>query len=133
MTSGLQGWHPDPFGRHEERYFSAGEPTYLIRDGDAEGRDPVDTAELGKVNNDYHHFGALQMDSHAVQSEAVPPPVFQPVPNGPPPPTLPITDPWAVLAPGPVTPDGPPAWGYPPAPAWNAGASVPAASPRYAR
>jgi hypothetical protein len=29
----LQGWHPDPFGLHEVRYFSAGRPTKLVRDG----------------------------------------------------------------------------------------------------
>jgi len=32
----LQGWHADPFGRHEQRYFSAGRPTKLVRDGRAE-------------------------------------------------------------------------------------------------
>ena len=35
----LQGWHADPFGRHEERYFSAGQPTSLVRDGSTEGHD----------------------------------------------------------------------------------------------
>jgi len=32
----LQGWHADPFGVHERRYFSAGSPTKLVRDGTAE-------------------------------------------------------------------------------------------------
>ncbi|HXL96594.1 MAG TPA: hypothetical protein VN969_47405 [Streptosporangiaceae bacterium] len=32
----LQGWHPDPFGVHERRHFSAGRPTKLVRDGAAE-------------------------------------------------------------------------------------------------
>jgi hypothetical protein len=32
----LQGWHADPFGLHEQRYFSAGRPTKLVRDGRAE-------------------------------------------------------------------------------------------------
>jgi hypothetical protein len=32
----LQGWHPDPFGLHEMRYFSAGRPTKLVRDGRVE-------------------------------------------------------------------------------------------------
>src|ERR1700691_179724 len=35
----LQGWHPDPTGRHQERYFSQGAPTHLFRDGNAEGYD----------------------------------------------------------------------------------------------
>jgi hypothetical protein len=29
----LDGWHPDPFGTHEERLFKQGEPTPLVRDG----------------------------------------------------------------------------------------------------
>ncbi len=34
MTNGeLQGWHADPFGLHEMRYFSVGRPTKLVRDG----------------------------------------------------------------------------------------------------
>jgi hypothetical protein len=37
-----QGWQPDPFGRHQSRYFSAGRPTYLVRDGQVEGSDPVE-------------------------------------------------------------------------------------------
>lgn len=35
----LQGWHPDPTGRHQERYFSQGAPTHLHRDGTVEGYD----------------------------------------------------------------------------------------------
>lgn len=35
------GWHPDPFGVHEERYVSVdGEATKLVRDGGAESYDP---------------------------------------------------------------------------------------------
>jgi hypothetical protein len=41
MSDALQGWQPDPYGRHELRYFSAGSPTYLVRDGGMEGSDPV--------------------------------------------------------------------------------------------
>lgn len=29
----LDGWHPDPFGIHEERLFKDGEPTPLVKDG----------------------------------------------------------------------------------------------------
>jgi hypothetical protein len=35
----LQGWQPDPFGQHEWRYFSGGQPTKLVRDGLAEAYD----------------------------------------------------------------------------------------------
>ncbi len=39
--SGLQGWHDDPFGFHESRDASRGEPTELVRDGLEEARDAV--------------------------------------------------------------------------------------------
>jgi len=35
----LQGWHADPFGVHEQRYFSGGRPTRLVRDGRVEAHD----------------------------------------------------------------------------------------------
>jgi hypothetical protein len=38
-NSGPQGWAPDPFGLHEARYFSAGQPTKLVRDGRVESFD----------------------------------------------------------------------------------------------
>ena len=34
-----QGWYGDPFRLHECRYFSAGQPTKLVRDGDVESYD----------------------------------------------------------------------------------------------
>jgi hypothetical protein len=45
----LQGWSADPFGRHEQRYFSAGQPTKLVRDGLAESyaEPPPASAEEG--------------------------------------------------------------------------------------
>jgi hypothetical protein len=36
----LHGWKSDPFGLHEQRYFSQGEPTKLVRDGGVESYDP---------------------------------------------------------------------------------------------
>jgi hypothetical protein len=48
MTNGdLQGWSADPFRLHEQRYFSAGQPTKLVRDGTVESYDepPSDTAD----------------------------------------------------------------------------------------
>ena len=35
----MQGWGEDPFGLHEQRYFSAGRPTKLVRDGHVESYD----------------------------------------------------------------------------------------------
>jgi hypothetical protein len=41
----LQGWSADPFHLHEERYFSSGRPTKLVRDGKVESYEdpPTDT------------------------------------------------------------------------------------------
>jgi hypothetical protein len=36
----VQGWQPDPLGRHGERWLSAGKPTDLVRDGARESYDP---------------------------------------------------------------------------------------------
>jgi hypothetical protein len=49
--SALQGWNPDPFGRFDDRYFSDGTPTALVRSGMRESRDDpgVRTAELDPV------------------------------------------------------------------------------------
>jgi len=43
-----QGWYADPFGAHESRYFSAGKPTKLVRDGHIESYDepPTEGVEL---------------------------------------------------------------------------------------
>jgi hypothetical protein len=35
----LQGWFADPFRLHDQRYFSAGQPTKLVRDGSVESYD----------------------------------------------------------------------------------------------
>jgi hypothetical protein len=32
----IQGWHPDPYKRHDDRWFSDGKPTRLVRDQDRE-------------------------------------------------------------------------------------------------
>ena len=46
-----QGWYQDPYAIHEHRYFSAGLPTKLVRDGGHESYDappdgPVPDGEL---------------------------------------------------------------------------------------
>jgi hypothetical protein len=35
-----QGWFWDPYHRHQDRYFSDGRPTKLVRDGGQESFDP---------------------------------------------------------------------------------------------
>jgi len=43
-----QGWYRDPYGMHEDRYFSAGTPTKLVRDDGQESYDsPPDRPLLG--------------------------------------------------------------------------------------
>ena len=34
-----EGWYRDPYGIHEDRWFSAGTPTALVRDQGVEGHD----------------------------------------------------------------------------------------------
>ena len=34
-----EGWYRDPFGAHEDRWFSAGQPTDLVRDAHVEAHD----------------------------------------------------------------------------------------------
>jgi hypothetical protein len=46
-----QGWYRDPYGQHEDRYFSEGQPTKLVRDGGQESYqeppdEPYDPAKL---------------------------------------------------------------------------------------
>ena len=36
---GLQGWYRDPYGVHDERWFSADKPTHLVRDHGTESYD----------------------------------------------------------------------------------------------
>ena len=39
-TNPAEGWYRDPFGIHEDRWMSQGQPTKLVRDGGAESYDP---------------------------------------------------------------------------------------------
>jgi hypothetical protein len=36
-----QGWYRDPYQVHEDRWFSSGQPTKLVRDGAVEAYDPA--------------------------------------------------------------------------------------------
>jgi hypothetical protein len=48
-----QGWHGDPFALHEDRWFSAGQPTRLVRDKGAESYDePPDAQPELRVSPD---------------------------------------------------------------------------------
>jgi hypothetical protein len=48
----LHGWEADPFGIHEQRYFSLGQPTKLVRDGGVESYDPPPGGEPGTRSPD---------------------------------------------------------------------------------
>jgi hypothetical protein len=50
----VQGWRPDPFGRHAERWMSAGTATDLVRDGTREGHDPPTTASAPPTKEQPH-------------------------------------------------------------------------------
>lgn len=41
-----QGWYRDPYAIHEDRYFSAGQPTKLVRDGGRESHDALPDRSL---------------------------------------------------------------------------------------
>jgi hypothetical protein len=42
----VQGWCPDPYGSHEDRWFSEGEPTRLVRDQGTESYDEPPRGQL---------------------------------------------------------------------------------------
>lgn len=63
MNDNLEGWHTDPYARHEARWMSDGTPTPLVRDGEVEGHDPapdgpfkVEPVRLGET--DEENWGA---------------------------------------------------------------------------
>jgi hypothetical protein len=40
-----EGWYRDPYGVHEDRWFSDGTPTALVKDAGVEGKDPPPAGE----------------------------------------------------------------------------------------
>jgi hypothetical protein len=46
LANGTEGWRPDPFGRHETRFYDGHRWTPYVRDGDGNGLDePIEGAE----------------------------------------------------------------------------------------
>ncbi|MGA3214358.1 MAG: hypothetical protein ABSD97_01535 [Acidimicrobiales bacterium] len=43
---GAEGWYKDPYLKHDDRWFSDGKATSLVRDGEAESKDPPPDAPL---------------------------------------------------------------------------------------
>lgn len=50
-----EGWYVDPWRIHEERWFSDGRPTALVRDGTAEGNDPPPDGPVPEPLEEVHH------------------------------------------------------------------------------
>ena len=85
----LHGWQADPFGLHEQRYFSQGQPTKLVRDGRVESYDPPPTgAPVSGVPTPVSEPATLASESApGVQAEPAPEtpttPALLPVPPRP--------------------------------------------------
>ena len=47
--TGLDGWQPDPLGRHQYRHYVDGEPTSWVSDGNAVIEDPMATLDMAPV------------------------------------------------------------------------------------
>jgi hypothetical protein len=57
-----QGWYKDPYGQHEARWFSAGIPTSLVRDGSVEAKDQVPDRPFDGTPEPLESTGALGAD-----------------------------------------------------------------------
>jgi putative flippase GtrA len=67
MAGILRGWHPDPFGVHEMRYFTFdGNATRLVRDGDARTHDAPPAAPVSMMR---WRVASPVVGSHSVASE----------------------------------------------------------------
>ncbi len=58
MSARAQGWYRDPFGIHDDRYFSEGWPTKLVRDEGQESYDlppdqPLPEGDLVPADDNY--------------------------------------------------------------------------------
>lgn len=61
-SAAAEGWYRDPYGIHQDRWFSAGTPTSLVRDQGTEGHDdppgyppagpPVEIADIDRFPED---------------------------------------------------------------------------------
>ncbi len=72
-----EGWYLDPYGLHELRWFSAGDPTALVRDGGVDGHDaapptPPPTSPLPVPEAEEHVPGGTSAEDpgHEVISAA---------------------------------------------------------------
>jgi len=76
------GWQQDPFGLHEWRYFSLGQPTQLVKDGGSESYDPPPTQTSPASNGTTQQMHAEPVMNSA-PIEDLPPPGWYPDPLDP--------------------------------------------------
>ena len=75
MTSDLKGWHPDPFGIHEFRFFSQdGKPTRLVSDNNSKSYDdpPTTTSNTDPASDPIATLDGASI-SQVEQEQAEPP------------------------------------------------------------
>jgi hypothetical protein len=46
VTMNAEGWYQDPYKVHEDRWYSDGTPTALVRDSGVESKDPPPVGEI---------------------------------------------------------------------------------------
>jgi hypothetical protein len=63
----LQGWSADPFQLHEQRYFSGGRPTKLVRDGKVESYEDPPSDEVPDDEDEAEGSGPSPAASGATQ------------------------------------------------------------------
>ena len=73
---GAEGWYRDPFGVHEDRWFSAGAPTRLVRDAGVESSDEppgeLGDAELVEVPHPQASDGSDLLRADAAEQPRTP-------------------------------------------------------------
>jgi hypothetical protein len=55
-----EGWYADPYGAHEERWYSDGWPTSLVRDAGVDGTDAPPPGERREPTGDAHGTAGSQ-------------------------------------------------------------------------
>ena len=103
----LHGWQSDPFGLHEQRYFSQGQPTKLVRDRGREAYDPPPMSEPAMAAATAHTASAPPVPG-TIGAPTAPPTFAPPATPSPPSPPVPTVAP-APVGPPESVPTAPPA------------------------
>ncbi len=70
-SSTLHGWQPDPYAVHEQRYFTRGEPTRLVKDDGRESYDDVPSPHYGGSRSDGAFLGSPIAGAHLAAPTAL--------------------------------------------------------------